>query len=107
MAAGERLIALIAAADEVRRLREIAGAIRQNGIFMARYGDLLALQKRIVSAEARGEGKRAALLRKEYETALSGFSDVPAIAEYLTLLEELDAAVQEAVGIINDGIARD
>ena len=83
--AGERLVAMIRDADLVERLKRLAEAIASDSRTMSRYGALLALQKRLVAAGYNGESSLATRLRTEYAAALEGLTDVPAVAEYLSL----------------------
>jgi len=103
---GERLVAMIRGTDLVERLKRLASAIASDSQTMSRYGALLALQKRLVAADFNGESSLARQLGTEYAAALEGLSDVPAVAEYLSLIDELDDTLQEVAGILNDGIKR-
>jgi len=104
--AGERLVAMIRDADLVERLKRLAELIASDSQTMSRYGALLALQKRLVAADYKGDSVLAGRLRAEYEASLEGLSEDPAVAEYLSLLDELDDALQEVAAILNDGITR-
>jgi len=104
--AGERLVAMIRDADLVERLKRLVELIASDSQTMSRYGALLALQKRLVAADYKGDSVLAGRLRAEYEASLEGLSEDPAVAEYLSLLDELDDALQEVAAILNDGITR-
>jgi cell fate (sporulation/competence/biofilm development) regulator YmcA (YheA/YmcA/DUF963 family) len=106
MAVGDRLVGMIAASDLVLRLQELAAVIRSDSALTARYRDLLALQRRYVDARARGVETTATSCRTDYDEALAALSDVPVVAEYLALLEEIDDTVAETIAILNEGIAR-
>ncbi len=104
--AGERLLAMIRGSDLVERLKKLAEAIASDDGMISRYGALLALQKRLVAAAFDGRSELAARLRAQYDAALEDLADAPAVAEYLSLVDELDDALQEVAGILNDGIKR-
>ncbi|HAM63240.1 MAG TPA: hypothetical protein DCP62_06230 [Erysipelotrichaceae bacterium] len=103
---GERLLQMIDRSEHAERLRKLAVLIASDPELMAEYGALLVLQKRLVAADAGGACELADRLRTEYAAALDGLSAVPAVSEYLALVDELDDIAQEVAAILNEGIGR-
>ncbi|MFH0993488.1 MAG: hypothetical protein V1761_03965 [bacterium] len=101
---GDDLVKKLAELALTDRAKVLKLAIETTPEVLEEYQEILALQKRLVAAEATGDTGRALVIRTAYDHRLASLRGSAVVSEYLDILAELNDVAQETAEILNQGL---
>jgi len=103
----ERLSVSLRESELVLRTKEWKRVIEAHPEYAERFRALLEIQKKMVRAHQSGRTRDYLLAKTEYETGMAELTAFPAVAEYLSCVEELQILVGDLLEIVRTAVNQD
>lgn len=107
MKTNRKVINYFSEKPEVKRIKELESFIDNNKEIIAKYNELLELQKLMVSSKEFHQIKQYNIYLEEYEKKKEEFFDLPFVYEYIECLNIVSNDLEEYKELLEEKIKND
>ena len=107
MKTNQKVINYFSEKPEVKRIKELESFIDNNKETIAKYNELLELQKLMVSSKEFHQIKQYNIYLEEYEKKKEEFFDLPFVYEYIECLNIVSNDLEEYKELLEEKIKND